>query len=152
MNAKNKTSRNNEKHQRLVLCALFCLIYPAHFKYCETKFRRSVAWGSDVCAGWAAPIVEMVACSRKSSTASSKTRLAELAKPNCAIKTSSSMTWRASASLHSPGKHLLTIATDGVPLWVTVIHCQPQATQKNWRSADLVVVNDGMGHDVAQID
>jgi len=28
-----------------------------------------------------------------------------------------------------------------------VIHCQPQATQKNWRSAELIVVNEGVGHD-----
>jgi len=28
-----------------------------------------------------------------------------------------------------------------------VIHCQPQATQKKWRSAELIVDNDGMGHD-----
>jgi len=28
-----------------------------------------------------------------------------------------------------------------------VIHCQPQATQKKWTSAELIVVNDGMGHD-----
>ena len=45
------------------------------------------------------------------------------------------------------GKHLLTIAADGVPLWVLVIHCQPQATQKKWRSAQLIIDNDGMGHD-----
>jgi len=28
-----------------------------------------------------------------------------------------------------------------------IIHCQPQATQKKWRSAELIVDNDGMGHD-----
>jgi len=81
------------------------------------------------------------------STTSSITRLVELADPNCAIKTSSSVTWRVSTSLHSHGKHLLPIATDVVPLWVLVIHCQPQATQKKWRSAELIVDNDGMGHD-----
>lgn len=32
-------------------------------------------------------------------------------------------------------------------LWVNVIHCQPQAIHKKWRSAELIVVNDGMGHD-----
>jgi len=57
------------------------------------------------------------------------------------------MTWRASTSLHSHGKHLLPTTTDGVPLWVLVIHCQPQATQKKWRSTELIVDNDGMGHD-----
>ena len=65
---------------------------------------------------------------------SSITRLVELADPNCAIKTSSSVTWRVSTSLHSHGKHLLPIATDGVPLWVLVIHCQPHTTQKNWEA------------------
>jgi len=49
----------------------------------------------------------MVACPRISSTASSITRLVELADQNCAIKSSSSVTWRASTSLHSHGKHLL---------------------------------------------
>ena len=43
----------------------------------------------------------MVACTRISFTASSITRLVELADPNCATKTSSSVTWRASTSLHS---------------------------------------------------
>ena len=35
-----------------------------------------------------------------------------------------------STSLHRPGKHLQPIATDGVSLWVTVIHCQLLTTQK----------------------
>ena len=60
------------------------------------------------------------------------------------------MKWQASTSLHSHGKHLLPIATDwdGVPHWVLVIHCQPQATQKKWRSAELIIGKDRMGHDV----
>jgi len=41
----------------------------------------------------------------------------------------------------------MPIATDGLPLGVLVIHCQPQATQQKWRSAELIVDNDGMGHD-----
>jgi len=89
----------------------------------------------------------MVACPSISFTASSITRLVELADPNCATKTSSSVTWQASTSLQSHGKQLLPIATDGVPLWVLVIYCQPQATQKKWRSAELIVDNDGMDHD-----
>jgi len=104
--------------------------------------------GSDVRAGLVTFTVwKMDACARISSTVSSITRLVELADPNCAIKTLSSVTWRASTSLQSHGEHLRPIATDGVPLWVMVVHCQPQATQKKWRSAELIVDNDGMGHD-----
>jgi len=57
------------------------------------------------------------------------------------------VTWRASTFLHSHGEHFLPIAIDGVPPWVTVIHYQPQATQKKWRSAEVIVGNAGMGHD-----
>jgi len=104
----------------------------------------SPSWGSDVCADWATSIVwKMVACPRISCMAN----YIELADQNCAIKMSSSMTWQSCTSLHSPGKHLLPIATNGVPLWVMVIHCQPQATHNKWRSTELIVVNDGIGHD-----
>jgi len=48
-------------------------------------------------------------CPRMPFTANSITRLVELADPNCAIKTSSSVTWRASTFLHSPGE---TLAAD----------------------------------------
>jgi len=74
---------------------------------------------------------EMVACPRLSSKANSITRLAELADPRYAVNPSSSETWWPSTSLHSHGKHLLVTAIDGVPLWVMVVHCQPQAAQKN---------------------
>ena len=52
---------------------------------------------------WLGNVWKMVACPI-SSTASSITRLVELADPNCVTKTSSSVTWRASTSLHSHGK------------------------------------------------
>jgi len=73
-------------------------------KACNDVFAKA-------CTVW-----KMVACPRIPSTASSITHLVELADPNCATKTSSSVTWQASTSLHSHGKHLLPIATDGVPL------------------------------------
>ena len=41
---------------------------------------------------------------------------------SCAARTSSSLTWLASKSLHIPGKHLLPATTDGVPPWMTDIH------------------------------
>jgi len=34
---------------------------------------------------------------------------------------------------------------------VTVIHCQPQATQKKMEKHQLIVVNDVMGHDIGKI-
>jgi len=43
--------------------------------------------------------------------------------------------------------HLKYYVVVFLPLWVTVIYCQPQATQKKWRSTELIVDIDGMGHD-----
>jgi len=71
----------------------------------------SPSWGRDVCVGLATSVAwEMVACPTISSTASSITRVVELADPNCAIKTSSNVTWRASD--HISPQSLETFAVD----------------------------------------